>query len=148
MEKDVIKINLAIEDYYVDKFDKFPLEKHKRSGIYFVFTSGFSKEVIGIKIIKLIYVGESENVFSRFKNGHEKYSEWNKQLEKDELLCYAFSAVKPKLRKRVEAALIYKCKPCCNDKNKETFGYQEDTTINLSDNKQMFPEIPDINFCY
>jgi hypothetical protein len=100
--------------------EEFPLKRYNCSGIYFVF-SGYYSENEKLELTKFLYIGESENVVERFKGGHETYSKWKRELEKDESLFYTFIAVDPDIRENCEKFFIYKFKPCCNEKDKDNF---------------------------
>jgi hypothetical protein len=112
-------IKLEILGFYID--DEFPLKKHKHSGIYFVY-SGYITGERKCNLTQLLYIGEAENIYQRFIDGHEKYVDWIEKLENKEQLFFSVTPVEQvKLRKIAEKALIYHHQPCCNDKSKDSF---------------------------
>jgi excinuclease UvrABC nuclease subunit len=123
-------IELKISGFYIN--DGFPSEKHKHPGIYFIYLGYISGET-KCTLDRLLYIGESENIYERFSN-HAKYEEMLKKLVKsNKHLFLSFAIVKNKdLRETAEKALIYWHKPPWNDKSKDTFEGKSKTKIILS----------------
>lgn len=97
------------------------------SGVYLVYRCTESEKKVSIK--KLIYIGESNKVQARIVD-HEKKAEcWDKKLQSSEVLCFSFVPIDNSDRGRVEAALIFKHKPDCNDKYVDDFPFDQ-TTVN------------------
>lgn len=107
--------------------------KQAKSGVYSVHSciDNVTKNTVSIK--KLIYVGESKDVYDRIKN-HEKLPDWKKHLNKDEVLCYNFGGVADSDRDRCEAAIIFKHEPPENSEYVDSFPFDQ-TTMNLSGEK-------------
>ena len=93
------------------------------------------------KIKELIYIGRAKDIGHRFTSGHHDLSDWQDDLVDDEELRFNVASVEGKLdRKRVEAAMIYKHKPDCNDYGKDDFDYPETTIETLGKNSKMRKE--------
>ena len=102
----------------------------KQSGIYCVYTCKCDAEEKKVEIHKLLYIGESENVYVRIQN-HNRLSDWIKELRYGEELCYSFAPITSADRERVEAALIFKHQPPLNEEHRNHFIYN-DTKMILS----------------
>lgn len=98
------------------------------SGVYCVYSCIYNKTEGTVSIHKLLYIGESEDVNNRIKN-HEKWDDWKKELNKNEVICISFGSVNSNIRNRVEAALIFKHKPPVNTDFVNEFPFDK-TTIN------------------
>lgn len=102
------------------------------AGIYCVYACTDSPQSVSIS--KLLYIGESDNIWKRVKN-HEKTAEWKRQLGRNEVLCFNASTT-PVLglsddRERIEAAMIFHHKPPCNVEYKYSFPF-DSTTVRIS----------------
>jgi hypothetical protein len=119
-------INLEFDGYY--RKEGLPPPGHDCAGIYVVYAGRHTSEG-QCELRKVLYIGRSDDVDERPSLSHHKYNDWNKQLEKGEILYFSFADTDDE--KRAEAALIYKFKPVCNDSGKKGFHYQE-TTLKIS----------------
>lgn len=107
----------------------------EKSGIYCVYSCTYNHPTLGsskgsVTVLKLIYIGESDNVQNRIIN-HEKWLEWGKHVSYGQELCFSFGTVVPSDRPRVEAAMIFKHKPPVNAQYRNEFPF-ETTTVNLA----------------
>ena len=100
------------------------------SGIYCVYECTYNNQTDTVKIHKLIYVGESDEVRDRIAK-HEKYEDWLKHIRQGNELCFSFGGVNSTDRKRSEAAIIFKHKPPENEEYKYSFPF-DTTTMELS----------------
>ena len=110
------KYSLKFKGYYYVDGDSLPEE----AGIYCVYRadSNILKE--------LLYIGQTDNIKERFSS-HEHYDDWEKHLIGNERLVFSYASVLDEdERKRLEAALIFRIKPVCNEQDTKSFGY--DTT--------------------
>ena len=98
------------------------------SGIYFVYECANNKYNNSINLLKLLYVGESQNVHGRIQN-HEEQQNWLRFVKSGNELCFSVGKVEPKDRERVEAAIIFTHKPICNKEYKNTFPYDFSSII-------------------
>lgn len=92
------------------------------SGIYCVYAC---KDIKTNPIRKLLYIGESGNIYGRVSN-HERRDDWEKELKSGEVLC--FNAAKFRLgiwRKHAEAVMIFRHEPPCNTEYVHHFPYKE-----------------------
>jgi len=132
-------INLDWDGYYPESKTSdghlLNISKHKCSGIYAVYAgSASATDSSKCNIRKLLYIGESKNVVSdRLTDKHENYKCWTGKLQSGEKLYFSIADVDSGDRARAEAALIYKCKPTCNDQGTDSFDY-DTTTIESAGN--------------
>jgi excinuclease UvrABC nuclease subunit len=102
-----------------------------QSGVYCVYECKYHKnDDPPILLLKLIYIGEADNVRERIAN-HEKYQDWLKHVRFGNELCFSFGPVLSTDRERAEAAMIFKHKPPENEEYKYSFPFDQ-TTISLS----------------
>lgn len=101
-----------------------------KSGIYCVYACFYSAEKRKVKLVNLIYIGESANVRARIAN-HERYEDWNNYLEVGQELCFSFGPVVSSDRIRCEAAMIIERKPPANTEYANDFPFDQ-TRINLA----------------
>jgi hypothetical protein len=80
--------------------------------------------------MKLLYIGESENIRLRIL-GHEKKPIWKEHVRAGYELCYSCGPVNQASRFRVEAAMINHHKPPCNTEYVNEFPF-DTTTVSLS----------------
>ena len=110
-------------------FDGFWREAQKAwitpcAGIYCVYACTYLADVQKVRLDKLLYVGQSENVNERILS-HEKASYWNAFLQPAQELCYSVAEVqKVHIRDICEAALIYVAHPCCNTALTGGYGHE------------------------
>lgn len=116
-------ISLEFNGYWLDENrSSVPAE----AGIYCVYTC--SRAPTGVRLHRLIYIGESENAQARI-NTHERRGDWERLLEPGQQLCYTFA---PTLdRVRAECALVFLNKPPLNKECKSHFGHPE-TTVKVT----------------
>ena len=104
------------------------------AGIYCVYACTYDSQEGTVSISKLLYIGESDNVWKRVKN-HEKTAEWKRQLGRNGVLCFNASTTavleRSGDRERVEAAMIFRHKPPCNVEYKNTFPFDR-TTVTIT----------------
>ena len=93
-----------------------------QSGIYCVYSCIYNASEKTVRLLRLLYIGESENVRERLIN-HERLQDWQNALQKGETICYSFAAINENDRERAEAALIYKIKPPFNTEHSRQFNY-------------------------
>ena len=92
----------------------------QEAGIYCVYscTRKVRDKKSFLRIKRLLYIGESQNVNERIAN-HEHYLDWEEKLNDGEILCFSFAEVENESdRKAAEAGLIYTEKPAVNALNK------------------------------
>lgn len=104
------------------------------AGIYCVYACTYNPQTDKVAISRLLYIGESENIWKRVNN-HEKKPEWERQLSRNEVLCFNASTTsvlgQSYDRERVEAAMIFHHKPPCNVEYKNTFPFDR-TTVTIT----------------
>jgi len=120
-------IKIKFEGYWRDE-DKSGVPVH--SVVYCVYECKYNKNNDSVSLLKLIYIGEADNVQERIAN-HEKYQDWLKHVRSGNELCFSFGPVLPTDRERAEAAMIFKHKPPENEEYKYSFPFDQ-TTISLS----------------
>jgi len=125
---------MATATYNLD-FDGYWRDENKsgipnKSGIYCVYECKYNKEEKTVTILKLIYIGESDDVGDRIAK-HEKRRDWLKHVGAGNELCYSFAGIGAASRERAEAAMIFEHKPIENTEYVDSFPY-DTTTINLS----------------
>lgn len=98
------------------------------SGIYCVYTCTHNPDKT-VTLMKLVYIGESENVRERIQN-HEKWQDWRRHLRPGEQVCVSFAPITSSRRERGEAAMIHHHKPPENVEYKNNFPFDK-TTMNL-----------------
>jgi hypothetical protein len=103
-------------------------EIRKSSGIYFVYESFFDERAQTIDLLRLLYVGEAENVRARIMD-HESYVSWLSNLGPGKELCYAFAPVDFFHRERVKAAFVITHKPPANINPEAPFLYDKTTLV-------------------
>lgn len=91
---------------------------HGYSGLYFVYKGRFNEGNNTISLIKLLYVGESEQVRDSIVR-HLTTADWRQFLVRDEELCFSVAEMSVAGRKTVRAALIRELKPVANQVAKE-----------------------------
>ena len=123
-------IRIEFKGYWRDK-NKNGLPAN--SGIYCVYECSRNVSDGTIKILRLIYIGEAQNVNDRVAN-HEKYEDWLsyvQHVEENNELCFSFGGVGATDRARAEAAMIFKHKPPENVEYVNDFPFDK-TTMSLS----------------
>ena len=120
-------ISIKFKGYWRDK-DKSGVPA--QSGVYCVYECKYNKNNDSVSLLKLIYIGEADNVQERIAN-HEKYQDWLKHVRFGNELCFSFGPVLSTDRERAEAAMIFKHKPPENEEFKDSFPFDQ-TRISLS----------------
>jgi len=120
-------ISIKFKGYWRDK-DKSGVPA--QSGVYCVYECKYNKNNDSVSLLKLIYIGEADNVQERIAN-HEKYQDWLKHVRFGNELCFSFGPILSTDRERAEAAMIFKHKPPENEEYKYSFPFEQ-TTISLS----------------
>ena len=120
-------ISIKFKGYWRDE-DKSGVPA--QSGVYCVYECKYNKDNDSVSLLKLIYIGEADNVQERIAN-HEKYQDWLKHVRFGNELCFSFGPVLSTDRERAEAAMIFKHKPPENEEYKYSFPFDQ-TTISLS----------------
>lgn len=121
----VQSFNVTIRGYWRDQ-NKSNIPSH--SGVYFVYVCTNNQQTNLVTLLRLIYIGESDNVNTRIQN-HEKYDEWKRYLSPGQELCFSTGSVNSIYRARVEAAYIFKHKPPLNTEYKDSFPFDQTTVI-------------------
>lgn len=121
-------IQLKFEGFYpLNRVIESIYERYEVSGVYCVY-AGRKLPVGRLRLRKLLYIGESDNVSQRFQN-HEKILDWQSWLSKGEQLYISVAQVPSSDRKRAEAACIYEMHPPCNNQGKTSFEYPKTRII-------------------
>jgi len=120
-------IIVYINGYWNDH-DKQDIPDH--SGLFFVYESKVNSIDNTIDLLRLLYIGEAENIRNRIMS-HEKYSVWLKSLNPGNELCYSAGLVEEPFRHRVEAAYIFCEKPALNDSHPYSFNFDRTTLITM-----------------
>ena len=98
--------------------DKVPC----KSGIYLVYRCVYNDKSNTVGLKDIIYIGQAENIHNRIAN-HNRFSDFNTQLQRGEELCYSVAEVSKSDLDVVENALIFAQKPVLNDQLKDSFNY-------------------------
>lgn len=106
----------------------------EKSGVYCAFRCVYQKEKHAVKLKKLIYIGQADDLRVRIcQHENTKKPDWNNQRLSGETLCYAYAFLPDAIERNLsEAALIFRHKPPENIQHKHDFGYDVTTTIKLS----------------
>lgn len=116
--------NITFEGYFISKED---LPKY--GGIYAVFVGKYNRLTDRVSIRELIYIGEAGNINDRHQN-HEKQSDFDSELQKDEILIYAICN-HAEDRVRIQDAIIYKIQPKLNTAATVSFNHPQ-TILNIT----------------
>jgi len=116
---------INIDGYWRDR-DKSGIPNH--SGVYFVYEARYNHIKDTVLLIKLIYIGESEDVKERIAS-HHLYDQWLQGLREGHELFYSTGQTPDPYRKRIEAAYIFKHKPIHNTEFINYFPFEETTII-------------------
>ena len=93
-------------------------------GIYMVYCCKYNENEQTVTLKRLIYIGKAINLHDRICN-HNRYEDFNRQLQQGEQLCYSYASVSPNEVDVVENGLIFMQKPNLNDDLKESFNYPD-----------------------
>jgi hypothetical protein len=118
-------INLTIEGYWRD-INKRGLPIY--SGIFFVYQTKYNPASDTVNLLKVLYVGEAENVRDRILS-HPRYPAWISYLMEGEELSFSAGYVDGSNRTRVKAAFIFKLRPIANTDYKEFFPFEKITVL-------------------
>lgn len=117
---------------YILKFEKYYTDKSSLptyAGIYLVYKGKYNGIISEPTPIKLLYIGESDNIKLRHQN-HEHEADFINTLKDGEILIYSTVLEEDEEdRKRIENALVFHHKPPINDKGKDSFGYNTTCVI-------------------
>lgn len=133
---------MTMERSYTLNFDGYWREPNvgglpAQSGIYGVYAATFNQQAGTVTLNRLIYIGESADVRARVAN-HEKWPLWKRQLRAGEIVCLNAATISGEAdRLRVEAAMIYKHKPICNDEYTSNFPFDTTTVTTTGKNALM-----------
>lgn len=124
---DLIKQNTTVHRYTLD-FRGYWLDENRRglpaeSGIYCVYAATYDQSSDMVSLQNLLYIGKSVDVRARHAN-HEGRPSWERMLKAGQVLCYSFAPLPSRSLEVCESALIYRCKPVCNDLGKESFPHE------------------------
>ncbi len=115
------EINIEFKGYRrKPKISSLPDE----SGVYCVYTCTYDKQEKTVSLRSLLYIGESEDINDRIGN-HERWDDWEDELDDDEVICFSYATLSANIRKRAEAALIYKHEPPLNTEFIDSFPFDE-----------------------
>ncbi len=132
------------EQTYTLEFDGYWREPNisglpRGSAVYGVYACTYYSKAETVTLNRLIYIGEARDVNARIE-GHEKWSEWRRELLHGEQLCFNAALITPAgARKRAEAAMIFKHKPVCNTEYKHSFPFDTTTVFTSGRNALMYP---------
>lgn len=90
------------------------------TGVYFVYAGSFNLNTNLVSLRELLYVGQSTNANERLRD-HEGRQGWSQFLRPGEELIYAFASVQAGYLDDIEAALIYRLQPPCNEALKDAY---------------------------
>lgn len=93
------------------------------SGIYLIYTCRYVPAHNTVDLIKLIYIGQAENLKVRIAQHNE--NEFSDVLKAGETLCYACAFVNKDVLDLVENAIVYAEKPKCNEKLKDNYSHED-----------------------
>ena len=93
-------------------------------GIYMVYCCKYNENEQTVTLKRLIYIGKAINLHDRICN-HNRYEDFNRQLQQGEQLCYSYASVSPNEVNVVENGLIFMQKPNLNDDLKDSFNYPD-----------------------
>jgi hypothetical protein len=100
------------------------------SGVYCVYACTYDKSKDTVSLVRLLYIGESEDVRGRV-DSHPRWADWKKRLTTGQQICLSAATVSSTDRERAEAALIFKQTPPCNSALTNVFPH-DTTTIQAS----------------
>jgi len=104
----------------------------KKAGIYVVYECSYNEWQNSVSLLKLVYIGKSDDDANNRIANHEKWSQWRRHCGATHEICFSFSEVTINSdRERAEAALIYQHKPPVNDQYVYDFPFEE-TTVRLT----------------
>ena len=98
------------------------------SGIFFVYEASYNAADQTVDLLKLIYIGEAENIKAEVISPENRFS-WMTYLAPGHELCYACAGVDQPVRERAWAAYILTHKPPANTRSQEVFHYDNTTLV-------------------
>ncbi len=108
------------------------------SGVYCVYACRFDARAKSVSIRQLLYIGESDGIARRVPEHPKKRRDvWARRLRSGEELCVSRAKFESADRERVEAALIYRHKPPCNDEYVNCFPFDETTVATIGDTAKL-----------
>ncbi len=106
-----------------------PKNREAAAGIFCVYTCLPSPEQGKLRIGRLLYIGEGENVWKLIESEEESRA-WGREAKGQEKICFSFAATEETGRRRIEAALIHEHRPPCNADPGDRFGFAK-TTVSV-----------------
>lgn len=113
--------NVTIEGYWRYK-NKEAIPNH--SGLYFVYEALYHPRSDSITLIKLLFVGQSENVHDHIIN-EKKETPWQEHINVGSELAFSSGFVDRSHLNRLETAYIFRHKPPCNKEFKDIFPFDQ-----------------------
>lgn len=108
------------------------------SGVYCVYACRCDAGAKSVSIRQHLYIGESDGIARRVpENPKKRRDAWACKLQSCEELCVSRAKVESADRKRVEAALIYRHKPRCNDEYVNCCPFDETTVAMIGDTAKL-----------
>ena len=84
-------------------------------GVYCVYACTYNERQDTLKLNRLLYIGQSNDVKHRIRAHLEDRQRWASALEPDEELCISYAVVaNEQTRRQAEAALVNHHRPVCN----------------------------------
>ena len=108
-------------------------------GIYCVYACVDNESDKTVSLRRLLYIGRAENINERHKR-HERFEDWNSNLNKGETLCYSCAALRRQGLPICEAAMIYQHKPICNKSADGAFWHDKTRVKTSGCNKFLLSE--------
>lgn len=96
-------------------------------GIFFVFETKYNILNGTVSVLKIIYIGEDNNIKERVAN-HPLYAKWKSYVNEGNELSFCAARADAANRTRIKAAFIFNRKPIANPDYKDSFPF-DDTTI-------------------
>lgn len=126
---------IHIEGYWRDK-NKQGVPGY--SGIYFVYTSRYNDTNDTLSLIKLLYVGENENVRDGITQ-NISFAYWRSFLANGEELCFSVAEMASAGRTAVRAAIVHELKPPANTEFKDS-PWQTGFEVLLTGRTRLLPD--------
>jgi hypothetical protein len=113
------------------------------SGIYFVYTCKYIESSDTVSLIKLIYVGENDNV-QRGITENVSFPYWRSLLATGEELCFSMAEMASPGRTAVRAAIVHELKPKANTEFKDS-PWQMGLEVLITGRTKLLPERLTVN---
>ncbi len=108
--------------------DQSKTDLTQSAGIYFVYESRFNKGDQTVDLMKLLYIGSSDNIREGIRE-HPEYASWIDLLAPGNELCYATAGCDRIYRERVRSAYIVSHHPVANAPLPDPFLFDKTTII-------------------